>query len=79
MKYLARWFVDITTKALNYSAMNVQANRRFFDSLRILVRAGAGGNGLPKYGGIGGKGGDVYVEGVKGMLLHKFISHCWSH
>ncbi|GFT93135.1 GTP-binding protein 10, partial [Trichonephila clavipes] len=36
--------------------------RKFFDSVRILARGGRGGNGLPKYGGIGGKGGDVYVQ-----------------
>lgn len=32
------------------------------DSLRLIVKGGAGGMGMPKYGGIGGKGGDVYVE-----------------
>ncbi|GFT86230.1 GTP-binding protein 10 [Nephila pilipes] len=36
--------------------------RKFIDSVRILARGGRGGNGLPKYGGMGGKGGDVYVE-----------------
>lgn len=38
----------------------------FIDKLRIHVRAGAGGQGFPKYGGIGGKGGDVIVRAQKG-------------
>lgn len=40
---------------------------RFLDSLRLLVKGGAGGMGLPKYGGVGGKGGDVYVQTDKSM------------
>ena len=35
---------------------------QFIDSLRIRVSGGAGGNGLPRYGGVGGKGGDVVIE-----------------
>lgn len=42
------------------------ARKKFIDQLRLYVRAGAGGNGYPKYGGIGGKGGDVYFKGTKG-------------
>ena len=34
----------------------------FVDSKRILVRSGAGGTGLPKFGGIGGNGGNIYVQ-----------------
>nr|CAD7578803.1 unnamed protein product [Timema californicum] len=34
---------------------------KFLDSLRLYVRGGTGGMGLPKYGGVGGKGGSVYV------------------
>ena len=40
--------------------------RKFIDTLRVHVKGGSGGMGYPKYGGIGGKGGDVYVEAVKG-------------
>ncbi|KAG8188636.1 hypothetical protein JTE90_005989 [Oedothorax gibbosus] len=43
--------------------------RTFIDSVRIFVRGGRGGNGLPKYGGIGGKGGDVYAEAVENYSL----------
>ncbi|KAK9746853.1 50S ribosome-binding GTPase [Popillia japonica] len=31
----------------------------FIDSLRLFVKGGSGGNGLPKFGGIGGQGGNV--------------------
>nr|CAD7604186.1 unnamed protein product [Timema genevievae] len=34
---------------------------KFLDSLRLYVRGGTGGMGFPKYGGVGGKGGSVYV------------------
>lgn len=43
--------------------------RKFIDSVRIYTRGGNGGNGLPKYGGVGGKGGDVYAEAVDGFTL----------
>ena len=33
--------------------------RNFFDKLRVYVRGGGGGQGLPRSGGIGGRGGDV--------------------
>ncbi|KAF7278064.1 hypothetical protein GWI33_008833 [Rhynchophorus ferrugineus] len=46
----------------------------FRDSLRIFVSGGPGGNGLPKFGGIGGKGGDVIVEAKEGKSAsHNFI------
>jgi len=38
----------------------------FIDSLRIYVRGGAGGQGFPKFGGIGGKGGNVYLVAEHG-------------
>ncbi|BES96506.1 GTP-Hypothetical protein protein [Nesidiocoris tenuis] len=45
------------------SAKGSAKKRKFYDSLRLLVKAGPGGHGLPKYGGIGGDGGDILVEG----------------
>ena len=34
----------------------------FVDSFKMVAHAGRGGNGLPHFGGPGGKGGDVYVQ-----------------
>ncbi|XP_054163067.1 GTP-binding protein 10-like, partial [Oppia nitens] len=45
--------------------------KHFVDSLRIKVTGGPGGHGLPKFGGIGGKGGNVFVEAVDGIKLKK--------
>ncbi|KAG8224390.1 hypothetical protein J437_LFUL016393 [Ladona fulva] len=42
---------------------------RFLDTLRLNVRGGAGGMGYPKFGGIGGKGGDVYLVAKDGETL----------
>lgn len=39
-----------------------KAQKVFRDSLVIRVRGGRGGTGLPRYGGIGGKGGDVIIK-----------------
>lgn len=41
----------------------------FIDKLRVYVRAGRGGNGLKKYGGIGGQGGHVLVRGQRHLTL----------
>ncbi|KAG8573766.1 hypothetical protein GDO81_012539 [Engystomops pustulosus] len=41
----------------------------FVDNLRILVKGGAGGMGLPRLGGEGGKGGDVYVVAKHGVTM----------
>lgn len=39
-----------------------QAKKLFRDTIVIRVQGGKGGPGLPKYGGIGGKGGDVIIQ-----------------
>ena len=41
----------------------------FVDHLRIHVRGGPGGQGFPKYGGLGGKGGDVILEADSKVYL----------
>ncbi|GAB6030534.1 hypothetical protein CHUAL_007398 [Chamberlinius hualienensis] len=41
--------------------VKILRRKKFLDSLRIYVKGGTGGMGYPKYGGVGGKGGDVYV------------------
>ncbi|XP_061531587.1 GTP-binding protein 10 [Phycodurus eques] len=41
----------------------------FVDNLRLYVRGGAGGMGLPRLGGHGGNGGDVWVVATKSMTL----------
>uniref|UniRef100_A0A1A9WKB5 OBG-type G domain-containing protein n=1 Tax=Glossina brevipalpis TaxID=37001 RepID=A0A1A9WKB5_9MUSC len=41
----------------------------FLDSLRLTVKGGHGGNGLPKYGGVGGQGGCVYCVAKEDVTL----------
>uniref|UniRef100_A0A8C4SW93 GTP-binding protein 10 n=1 Tax=Erpetoichthys calabaricus TaxID=27687 RepID=A0A8C4SW93_ERPCA len=43
----------------------------FVDNLRVYVRGGSGGMGLPRLGGQGGKGGDVWVVAKAGSSLKK--------
>ncbi|XP_061145719.1 GTP-binding protein 10 isoform X1 [Syngnathus typhle] len=43
----------------------------FVDNVRLFVRGGAGGMGLPRVGGHGGNGGDVWVVAAKSMTLKK--------
>lgn len=48
-----------------------RVHSKFIDTLRLHVRGGPGGMGFPKLGGVGGKGGDVYVEGKESITLMK--------
>ncbi|EDW55802.1 GTP-binding protein 10 homolog [Drosophila sechellia] len=45
----------------------------FLDTLRLAVRGGHGGNGLPKYGGVGGQGGCVYLVAKEGLTIRKVV------
>uniref|UniRef100_A0A914HNE2 GTP-binding protein n=1 Tax=Globodera rostochiensis TaxID=31243 RepID=A0A914HNE2_GLORO len=42
------------------------------DCIKMFVRAGAGGNGLPKYNGIGGSGGFVYARPIEKLSFDAF-------
>lgn len=46
---------------------------KFIDTLRLHVRGGTGGAGLPRYGGIGGAGGNVYVVTKDGLNLENVV------
>lgn len=41
----------------------------FLDLLPIRVKAGGGGFGLPRYGGIGGRGGNIILQAKEGIDL----------
>ncbi|XP_012721186.2 GTP-binding protein 10 [Fundulus heteroclitus] len=43
----------------------------FLDNLRLYVRGGPGGMALPRLGGHGGNGGDVWVVATKNMTLKR--------
>ncbi|XP_076277571.1 GTP-binding protein 10 homolog [Lasioglossum baleicum] len=43
--------------------------RGLIDSLRIHVKGGIGGSGLPRYGGVGGAGGNVFLVSEEGLTL----------
>ncbi|CAG11897.1 unnamed protein product, partial [Tetraodon nigroviridis] len=43
----------------------------FVDNLRLYVRGGSGGMGLPRLGGHGGNGGDVWVVAAKNTTLKR--------
>lgn len=59
----------VTILASGKAHVDKQARKAlsFVDSLRIRVKAGRGGCGLPRFGGLGGKGGDVFLEGSRGV------------
>lgn len=48
--------------------------KNFIDALRLHVKGGHGGNGFPKFGGIGGRGGDIYAEAVEKQTLAQTLS-----
>lgn len=43
----------------------------FVDNLRLYVRGGSGGMGLPRLGGQGGKGGDVWMVSKREVTLKR--------
>lgn len=47
---------------------------KFIDTIRLHVKGGTGGTGLPKYGGLGGQGGCVYCIGKEDANLGKITS-----
>ncbi|KAK6621844.1 hypothetical protein RUM44_001651 [Polyplax serrata] len=56
------------------ASSKMKNTKKFVDTVRLTVAGGAGGMGLPKYGGIGGRGGSVYLEakpGIKMMTIWK--------
>nr|XP_033338782.1 GTP-binding protein 10 homolog isoform X2 [Megalopta genalis] len=48
--------------------------RGLIDSLRVHVTGGPGGSGLPRYGGIGGAGGNVFIVSKEDLTLEKVKS-----
>uniref|UniRef100_T1JAB0 OBG-type G domain-containing protein n=1 Tax=Strigamia maritima TaxID=126957 RepID=T1JAB0_STRMM len=60
-KVIARVKMVLKTSILNAAFKYTEQGRRLIDKLRIHVKAGAGGMGNPRFEGVGGKGGDVYV------------------
>ncbi|CAK1552691.1 unnamed protein product [Leptosia nina] len=48
---------------------------KFLDTVRLFVKGGTGGTGLPKFGGLGGQGGCVYCVGVEDSNLKKIASN----
>ncbi|XP_041977595.1 GTP-binding protein 10 homolog isoform X2 [Aricia agestis] len=47
---------------------------KFIDTVRLHVKGGTGGTGLPKYGGRGGQGGCVYCVGKENANLRNIMT-----
>ncbi|XP_041845027.1 GTP-binding protein 10 [Melanotaenia boesemani] len=56
---------------VHISRISFRKYGNFVDNLRLFVRGGSGGMGLPRLGGQGGNGGDVWVVATKNMNLKK--------
>ena len=57
--------VGITSAWLGKGFKSAAARRYdqgWIDRIRLYVRGGSGGNGLPKVGGIGGNGGSITIK-----------------
>ncbi|KAK0081143.1 hypothetical protein PV325_012727 [Microctonus aethiopoides] len=62
----------VFTNILGYAAKRAPRKylrKGFLDSLNLRVKGGTGGMGLPRYGGIGGKGGDVVAVATEDLTL----------
>ncbi|XP_046419823.1 GTP-binding protein 10 homolog [Neodiprion virginianus] len=72
----------VFTQILGYAARQVSRNYLrglFMDSLRLHVKGGVGGMGLPRFGGIGGRGGHVYLVAKEGETLKNLSSKLKVH
>ncbi|KAM4580541.1 GTP-binding protein 10 [Odontesthes bonariensis] len=56
---------------VNISRICFRKYGNFVDNLRLYVRGGSGGMGLPRLGGQGGNGGDVWMVATKSMTLKR--------
>ena len=52
----APYFQDPSTQRIR----SARKGQRWIDSLRVLCKGGNGGNGLPKFGGVGGRGKFIF-------------------
>ncbi|EEC05638.1 GTP-binding protein 10 isoform X1 [Ixodes scapularis] len=54
--------------------VRISSTKRFLDKLRLNVRGGNGGTGLPRFGGVGGEGGSIYVQAKDKVELKDIIT-----
>ncbi|XP_056618621.1 GTP-binding protein 10 isoform X1 [Triplophysa dalaica] len=59
----------ITILLLIFCRLDFHKYGNFVDNIRLYVRGGCGGMGLPRLGGQGGNGGDVWVMAKNGVTL----------
>ena len=48
------------------------------DVLRIAIHAGSGGQGLPRYNGVGGDGGNVYIVPRRNMKFKALFNNFYN-
>lgn len=59
---------------VNFELYLLQHKHKYFiDSLRISVTGGSGGSGYPKFDGLGGHGGNVYLVAKEGITLKHLL------
>lgn len=58
------------------AVFQVQKRSNFIDTARVRIKAGGGGNGLPQYGGAGGRGSNMYLQANGEVTLKKFLQKC---
>ncbi|CAN9513572.1 unnamed protein product [Ophioblennius macclurei] len=56
---------------VHFSRICLRKYGNLVDNLRLYVRGGSGGMGLPRLGGQGGNGGDVWVVAAKDVTLKR--------
>ncbi|XP_067931987.1 GTP-binding protein 10-like [Watersipora subatra] len=64
----------ILTKHLLAVPRGLSRKSKFVDRVRVYVKGGSGGQGYPKYGGLGGDGGHVIFTAVNKDSLYSFVN-----
>lgn len=75
------WLILIYFAEYNHNLNSILFQRvknklkgKFVDTLRLAVKGGHGGNGFPKYGGVGGQGGCVYCVAKEDTTLTNVVT-----
>ncbi|XP_037034111.1 GTP-binding protein 10 homolog [Bradysia coprophila] len=66
-------FVSVYPLLKEFKRIPNKFKGQLIDTLRLSVKAGHGGNGFPKYGGVGGQGGCVYCVAKEDLTLAKVL------
>ena len=71
-KQFLRYSSEIVALKLKKPSTSLHKRSKLVDKVRLYIKGGSGGQGCLSAGGVGGKGGSVYIKCVKGASLGQY-------